>query len=80
MSNTFQNQFLCLFPSCKKHGFLENNFSSLHLQFPHREYFALDKPLAKKGLQSKCSDVFLRHSVQLSPVTNSGFQIYHRNF
>lgn len=47
MSNTFQNQAFCLLHSCKKHVFLKDNFSSLHLQFPHREYFALDKPLEK---------------------------------
>lgn len=71
MSNIFQNQVLCLLHSRKKHGFLEDNFSSLHLQFPHRAYFALDKPLSKKGLQSKFSDVFETFDVAFS---NSKFQ------
>lgn len=51
MSNTLENQAAC-FSLAKSISFLKDNFSSLHLQFPHREYFALDKPLAKKDVSN----------------------------
>lgn len=42
ITNTSQMPYyLSLLHSCKKSVFLEANFSSLHLQFPHRKYFAL---------------------------------------